>query len=58
MQRLLMENDRTQPDHQAADQADLWANWYGFDSASDMKKWGEQAERDRLAELAGKTDQQ
>lgn len=47
----------TDRDQAAADQADLWANWYGFDSASEMKKWGEQAERERLADLAGKRDE-
>lgn len=32
--------------------ADLWANWYGFGSAADMKDWHEQAKRERLAGLS------
>lgn len=30
----------------------LYALSLGFDSAADMKEWGEQVERERLAELA------
>ena len=53
----MIADEATKRDLAAADQADLWANWYGFDSASEMKKWGEQAERERLADLAGKRDE-
>lgn len=40
----------------ADDMADLRATSYGFRDAADMKAWGEQAEQDRLAELASKED--
>jgi len=31
------------------EQADLWAMSHGFSDADEMKQWGEQMERDRLA---------
>ena len=33
------------------EQADLWAMSHGFSDADDMKQWGEQIERERLAEF-------
>lgn len=36
------------------EQADLWAMSYGFGNADEMKQWGEQAEREYLAERASK----
>ena len=33
------------------EQADLWAMSYGFIDADEMKQWGEQMERERLAEF-------
>lgn len=32
-------------------QADLWAMSHGFSDADEMKQWGEQMERERLAEF-------
>ena len=34
------------------EEADLWAMSYGFRGAEEMKEWGEQMERERLAEKA------
>ena len=36
------------------EQADLWAMSYGFTDADDMKQWGEQMERERLAKSESK----
>lgn len=36
------------------EQANLWAMSYGFGDTDEMKEWGEQMERDRLAEIAFK----
>ena len=33
------------------EQADLWAMSLGFSDADDMKQWGEQMERERLAQF-------
>ena len=33
------------------EQADLWAMSHGFSDADEMKQWGEQIERERLAKL-------
>uniref|UniRef100_UPI004048BDAD hypothetical protein n=1 Tax=Yoonia sp. TaxID=2212373 RepID=UPI004048BDAD len=33
------------------EQADLWAMSHGFSDADEMKQWGEQMERERLAKL-------
>jgi hypothetical protein len=33
------------------EQADLWAMSRGFSDADEMKQWGEQMERERLAEF-------
>ena len=33
------------------EQADLWTMWHGFSDADEMKQWGEQVERERLAKL-------
>lgn len=33
------------------EQADLWAIWHGFSDADEMKQWGEEMERDRLAKF-------
>ncbi|MEO9824145.1 MAG: hypothetical protein ABJF50_06985 [Paracoccaceae bacterium] len=41
-------------DYFKAENADLWAMWYGFGDADELKEWGEKMERDRLAELASK----
>lgn len=38
------------------EQADLWAMSYGFSDAAEMKQWGEQAEREYLAERQAKKD--
>ena len=34
------------------EKADLWAMSYGFRDTEEMKEWGEQVERERLAEKA------
>jgi hypothetical protein len=34
------------------EQADLWAMSHGFSDADEMKQWGEQMERERLAKFA------
>ncbi|SEQ79035.1 hypothetical protein [Thalassovita taeanensis] len=36
------------------EQADLWAMSYGFIDADEMKQWGEQMERERLAKSESK----
>jgi hypothetical protein len=33
------------------EQADLWAMSHGFSDADEMKQWGEQMERERLAKF-------
>jgi hypothetical protein len=33
------------------EQAELWAMSHGFSDADEMKQWGEQMERERLAEF-------
>jgi hypothetical protein len=33
------------------EQADLWAAWFGFNDSDEMKNWGAEQERARLAEL-------
>ncbi|WP_299085736.1 hypothetical protein [uncultured Ruegeria sp.] len=38
----------------ANERAHLWALWYGFQDADELKEWGEQAERERLAELSSR----
>ncbi len=46
----------TDPDDKVASfakvEADLWAQWHGFDDADDMNESGKRAESERLAELA------
>ena len=39
------------------EEADLWAMWYGFGDAEELKKWGEQAEAERLLAQYGSVDQ-
>ena len=34
------------------EQADLWAMSHGFSDADEIKQWGEQMERERLATFA------
>ncbi|MCW1950226.1 MAG: hypothetical protein KIH44_002520 [Octadecabacter sp.] len=34
------------------EQADLWAMSHGFSDVDEMKQWGEQMERERLAKFA------
>ena len=36
------------------EQADLWAMSHGFSDADEMKQWGEQMERERLAKSESK----
>ena len=36
------------------EQADLWAMSQGFSDADEMKQWGEQMERERLAKSESK----
>lgn len=36
------------------ERADLWAMSHGFTDADEMKHWGEQMERDRLAKSESK----
>ena len=44
------------PDAEIAikEQADLWAMSHGFSDADEMKRWGEQMERESLAKFDSK----